>query len=1352
MKLVMVSGYSKVRDARGTGRNVGRAPAVQGSVRHRFRPGRASWAIALPAVIYASIVWAGTPMPGLAPSPAPSPSPAPVPVLPLLHFPFVIHYSPGTGFRFLPAGQAQTPVDINFVALRAYDPSHNWLRIEASPGQAGTHTPNDANQVFSSIFDATNNAVHVSCISGCGGTFGTDISAIDATHQKVVGLDSIPLSLTAPANGQVYQYSSGQNQWVPVAMNPFSPGGDLSGSPSSQTVVGLQGKPLAASSPGNNQVLAWNGSAWAPTSLVTGSGTCTSNQFADGVAPGGGLTCAQPAFSGVSGTAAANQLPPASSSAQGAVQLAQDLAGSATAPEVAGLQGNPVSSATPTSNQVLTWNGTAWAPANAPAAGAQIAQDLGGTTTAPKVIGLQGNPVASTAPVANQFLGWNTTNNQWQPTQPGFTGLTGTVADSQLASSYSGTGACLANQFATTLTRDAGPTCAQPLFSNLGGSLALNQTPLSSNGDLLTVSSGTLSRLAIGSANQCLQVNGAGTGYQFGTCGTGGGGVPGGSNAQVQFNNSGSFGGATSFTYNTSNGAVSMAALTDAVTLALSPSTAAQASDVFQVYEPNATPSPQCATNLKCAFAVQYNGNLFFAGNSATYGAGGQATQSLLRLYGSATGGSNVAPPYFQFLSGNGTYQTNLFSSISQNGILCVGTSVPGGDCGQGQQLVLNPMTTGGDLIVGSSPVLGTAQPIRLGIGSVGQCLQVLTNTTLGYGTCGSGTVTSVGLSLPNLFTVSGSPVTSSGTLSATLATQSANQFFAGPSSGSAAAPTFRSLAPADAGMTTEGDLLYNYSGALARLGVGASGQCLTSNGTDPLWGSCGGSVASVGLSLPGIFSVSGSPVTSSGTLTGTLASQNANLVWAGPASGVAAAPTFRGLVKADQFPTTVYTDQANTWTAGAQDMSAAASYRVPVAAGLTATANGQIGYDSTANVPHMAVNSADAKLATFTATPVTGDCVQWIGATQIGDQGSPCGSSLSSLAAASTSDTLANGNNPQVWNWAQTTASQSGLTFGETSAATGTGDNEVKISTQSNSTAIPLNIAQGSITNSTSVPALNIIGTWNNSSLGGEGIQVAITNTSSGSSSTLINLLAGSSGLTSEFSVSPIGVVKSGGAFEATSSGVAFSASGFSTSITFEGGQNAANNAAAGGATFQGGDQTGSGGSSSAGGYALFRGGNNAATNASSYAGSVQIGPGQSTGTTQGLQGLYVQYLSYVKGATATQWNVECFSAAMTTADCGASPTNWIGIAEVVNTNTVQVIASGQTPVNAAPSPTPTVGDAFCTSSTAGKGIDNGSTLACTLGTQIGIVAAVSGTYKLPDGTTFTASSALPLIQIARD
>jgi hypothetical protein len=67
--------------------------------------------------------------------------------------------------------------------------------------------------------------------------------------------------------------------------------------------------------------------------------------------------------------------------------------------------------------------------------------------------------------------------------------------------------------------------------------------------------------------------------------------------------------------------------------------------------------------------------------------------------------------------------------------------------------------------------------------------------------------------------------------------------------------------------------------------------------------GRAGGTVTSVGLSMPAEFVVSNSPVTSSGTLAVSRAAQPANQVMAGPTSGAAAVPTFRPLVAADVPP-----------------------------------------------------------------------------------------------------------------------------------------------------------------------------------------------------------------------------------------------------------------------------------------------------------------------------------------------------------------------------------------------------------------------------------------------------------------
>lgn len=131
-----------------------------------------------------------------------------------------------------------------------------------------------------------------------------------------------------------------------------------------------------------------------------------------------------------------------------------------------------------------------------------------------------------------------------------------------------------------------------------------------------------------------------------------------------------------------------------------------------------------------------------------------------------------------------------------------------------------------------------------------------------GYGTS-SGTVTSVALSLPNLFTVSGSPVTSSGTLTASLATQSANVVFAGPSSGSAAAPTFRALASGD---------IPDLSGTYLTTSSASSTYLSQTSAASTYASLTGGTVQTISrdttlsgtVNLSGTFQIGGTAVTSS--------------------------------------------------------------------------------------------------------------------------------------------------------------------------------------------------------------------------------------------------------------------------------------------------------------------------------------------------------------------------------------------------------------------------------------------------------------------------------------------------------
>ena len=77
----------------------------------------------------------------------------------------------------------------------------------------------------------------------------------------------------------------------------------------------------------------------------------------------------------------------------------------------------------------------------------------------------------------------------------------------------------------------------------------------------------------------------------------------------------------------------------------------------------------------------------------------------------------------------------------------------------------------------------------------------------LSWSSAGSGSVTSVSLSAPAEFIISGSPVTTAGTLTLTKANQAANQVYAGPTTGAAAQPSFRSLVLADLPALTKADV-----------------------------------------------------------------------------------------------------------------------------------------------------------------------------------------------------------------------------------------------------------------------------------------------------------------------------------------------------------------------------------------------------------------------------------------------------------------------------------------------------------------------------------------------------------------
>ncbi|PWU19774.1 MAG: hypothetical protein C5B49_05200 [Bdellovibrio sp.] len=228
-------------------------------------------------------------------------------------------------------------------------------------------------------------------------------------------------------------------------------------------------------------------------------------------------------------------------------------------------------------------------------------------------------------------------------------------------------------------------------------------------------------------------------------------------------------------------------------------------------------------------------------------------------------------------------------------------------------------------LIPGSGIVLDTTVPGQVVISATG-------------GTSGTSNA-NVTLAASSLFSVTGSPVIGSGTLSLSLASQAGNMVLASPN-GTTGIPVFRALSTADLTTGTLSTAVIPNLGA-AKISSGTLSSSVGGTGLVPAAGNAntlygvnsggsgnefktlvgsagisintsvpgqitisgsgggGGTVTSVGLAGSSLFSITGSPITSNGTLNLGLTSQGGNMILASP-SGGSGTPAFRALTLAD--------------------------------------------------------------------------------------------------------------------------------------------------------------------------------------------------------------------------------------------------------------------------------------------------------------------------------------------------------------------------------------------------------------------------------------------------------------------
>src|ERR1019366_4941411 len=311
-------------------------------------------------------------------------------------------------------------------------------------GQGGPLWNNNAG-VFEAKDPSNTTLVVVRGAPPVGSTDFTQKAYAD-TH---VGGSTLP---TPPSSGTtVLTDTTGTLSWSATASG-FTAGLDLSGTLTSQTVIGLQGRALTATAPTTGNGYYWTGTTWAPSALNLAGGTA----FITGI------------------------LPAASQAAQ---VLGGDLSGTTAAAAVTGLRGNALPAPSGT-NTALTWTGSALAWSTT-ASGFTAATDLAGTSTSQTVVGFQGRGVTATAPAAGNAYYWG--GASWAASALNLAGGAGSVsgvlpAANQAAQTLAGdvTGATTATTVGRILNQTV-PALA-PGYLHYNGTVFVWDTPASGGG------------------------------------------------------------------------------------------------------------------------------------------------------------------------------------------------------------------------------------------------------------------------------------------------------------------------------------------------------------------------------------------------------------------------------------------------------------------------------------------------------------------------------------------------------------------------------------------------------------------------------------------------------------------------------------------------------------------------------------------------------------------------------------------------------------------------------------------------------------------------------------------------------